>query len=199
MKLLLFSDVHCDRNACETLVFKSGNVDAAVCAGDTGNIRMGLQRTIDVLAKIAKPTVLVPGNSESDDELRDACANWNRAHVLHGNGCRIDGIDFYGIGGGIPITPFGSWSFDFSEQEAESLLKDCPRGAVLVTHSPPKGIVDRDSGGRSLGSRTIYRVIEELRPKLVVCGHIHGCWEQKEYIGDTPVINAGPNGIIYEI
>ncbi len=199
MKLLLFSDVHCDLKACEALVMKSRSVDVVIGAGDIGNVRQGLQQTIDVLSKINKPTVLVPGNSESDDELREACGQWPSSHVLHGNGHCIDEIDFFGIGGGIPITPFGSWSFDFTEEEAESLLLDCPPGAVLVTHSPPKGIVDRDSRGRSLGSRTIAGVIQRLSPRLVVCGHIHGCWEQRDYLGDSLVINAGPRGVVIEV
>ena len=50
------------------------------------------------------------------------------------------------------MTPFGPWSYDFTEEQAAELLAGCPRGCVLVSHSPPKGTVDVDSRGRSLGS-----------------------------------------------
>jgi len=199
MKLLLFSDVHCDLKACRNLVSKSVDVDVVIGAGDIGNIRRGLPETIDALSSISKPTILVPGNSESDDELQHACTDWSSAYVIHGNGCQIDGIDFFGIGGGIPVTPFGSWSFDFTEEEADTLLSDCPRNAVLISHSPPHGVVDLSSSGRRLGSKTIRRIIEERSPKLVVCGHIHESWEQTGYIGNIPVVNAGPNGVVFEI
>src|SRR5207247_10447169 len=59
--------------------------------------------------------------------------------------------EFFGIGGGIPVTPFGAWSYDFTEEQAQELLQNCPARCVLVSHSPPKGAVDR-AGGQSLGS-----------------------------------------------
>ncbi len=49
-----------------------------------------------------------------------ACRNWKSAHVLDGTQIAIDGITFFGIGGGIPVTPFGSWSYDFTEKEAKN-------------------------------------------------------------------------------
>ena len=83
---------------------------------------------------------MVPGNSESTEELMQACRSWKSAHVLHGSYTTIEGVTFFGIGGGISITPFGSWSYDFSEDEARDLLRDCPSGGVLVSHSPPWGL-----------------------------------------------------------
>lgn len=199
MKLLLFSDLHCNTQAAERLVAQAEQVDVVVGAGDFGNIRRGLSLTIDILCQIAKPTVLVAGNSESTAELVEACQKWPSAHVLHGSEVVIDCVPFYGIGGGIPITPFGAWSYDFSEVAAEVLLADCPPGGVLVSHSPPRGAVDRSSSGQSIGSTAIRDAVERQRPKLVVCGHIHGSAGQQATVGDTVVINAGPDGIIWEL
>jgi Icc-related predicted phosphoesterase len=142
--------------------------------------------------------VLVPGNSESDKELMNACRSWKRAHVLHGRQVVVDGITFYGIGGGIPITPFVSWSYDFSEEEAYELLQDCPPGAILISHSPPKGFLDRSSDGRSLGSQAVRETVQSKKPVLVVCGHIHGSAGQSNRLAETVMVNAGPWGIIYE-
>lgn len=199
MKLLLFSDLHCDAGKAKQLVELSRDVDMVVGAGDFGNLRRGLDRSIDVLQSIDKPAVLVPGNSESDAELRDACRQWPSAHVLHGSGVTIEGVGFFGIGGGIPVTPFGSWSFDFTEEQAAKLLIDCPQECVLVTHSPPKGAVDVSSRGVSLGSVTVRHVIQSHSPRLVVCGHIHESSGKHEFIGSTPVVNAGPDGIHWSL
>lgn len=199
MKLLLFSDVHCNEAICRMLVEKSMSVDIVVGAGDIGLVREGLQQTIDFLRAIRKPTVLVPGNSESFDELRDACRDWPQANVLHGSSVDLGGNTFFGVGGGIPITPFGSWSWDFSEEEAENLLADCPRFSVLVSHSPPKGVVDVSSTGQSFGSRAIRAAILNKSPILCVCGHIHESAGKKEILGSTPVVNAGPGGLVWEI
>jgi len=196
MDLLLFSDVHGDRDACQRLVDRAPDVDVVVGAGDFCVARRNLQAPIETLSAIDTPTVLVPGNAETEDELEaqiDA-ANWGAAHVLHGRGVTIAGVSFYGLGGGVPVTPFGPWSYDLTEAEARALLSDCPEGAVLVSHSPPKNAVDRDSKGQSLGSVAVREAIEASAPRLTVCGHIHGSWGDTATIGSTTVLNAGPRG-----
>jgi Icc-related predicted phosphoesterase len=198
MKLLLFSDLHADGTAARSLVRRASRVDVVVGAGDFGNVRRQLHDGLDILKQINRPTVLVAGNNESTEELAEACKDWPSAHVLHGSAVTIAGVTFFGIGGGIPITPFGSWSYDFSEEDATELLADCPAGCVLVSHSPPHGAVDRDSRGRSLGSVSIREAIVRVSPILVVCGHIHGSAGQQAKIGSTVVINAGPDGIEWD-
>lgn len=195
MKLLLFSDLHCDASAATRLVEQAQSVDVLVGAGDFASVRRGISVCIDVLKAVVKPAVLVPGNNESEQELRDACRSWPHAHVLHGSGVEIDGLAFFGIGGGVPVTPFGAWSFDLSEVEAARLLTACPVGCVLVSHSPPKGAVDRSSRGHSLGSVAVRDAVVRIRPVLVVCGHIHESAGRTAAIGSTPVVNAGPKGI----
>jgi Icc-related predicted phosphoesterase len=199
MKLLLFSDIHSDRRAASNLVERSEDVDVVVGAGDYCIARRGLDQIIQALRKIKKPTVLVPGNSESEKELNAVCLSWENVCVLHGRQVEIDNMLFYGIGGGIPITPFGSWSYDFSEDEASELLQDCPAGAVLVSHSPPKGFLDLSSDGRRLGSEAVRDVIRNKKPILVVCGHIHGSAGQIDRIGQTTIINAGPGGMVWDL
>lgn len=199
MELLLFSDLHTDTEAAERMVALSETVDVVIGAGDFANARHGISKCIDILRRIRVPTVLVPGNNESLKELLDACRSWSAVHVLHGGGIDIGGQHVFGLGGGIPVTPFGSWSWDFSEEEGEALLANCPPGAVLVSHSPPKGVVDVSSSGRSLGSTSLRSAITRLKPKLVVCGHIHASAGQRAMIDTTPVINAGPQGIVYTL
>ncbi len=162
-------------------------------------MRHGLDETIAMLDTIDRPTILVPGNAESDVELQEACREWAAAVVLHGDGTEIDGIPVYGIGGGIPVTPFGDWSFDHTEAEAGAMLSALPKGAVLVSHSPPKGALDVTSDGRSLGSISLREAIETKQPRLVVCGHIHDSAGQHDMIGSTPVVNAGPAGIAWDL
>ena len=109
MRLLLCSHIHCDKAAAERLVDLSKDADVLVCAGDLAVKRQGLQEMVDVMSATSTPAVLVAGNGESTEELRKACEGWVGAHVLHGNGCSIDGIRFWGVGGAIPLTPFGAW------------------------------------------------------------------------------------------
>jgi Icc-related predicted phosphoesterase len=199
MKLLLFSDIHSDFTGASKLVELSRNADVVIGAGDFCVARRGLDDIIAALSVIKKPTLCVAGNAESHEELARACRSWPTAHVLHGSPTTLDDVTFYGIGGGVPITPFGAWSWDFSEDEARKLLQDLQPGGVLISHSPPKGVLDMSSDGRSLGSEAVREVIGIKKPKLVVCGHIHGSAGQTARLGSTDVINAGPDGIIWEL
>ena len=199
MRLLLFSDIHRDLAASTRLVERSAEADIAIAAGDLATIHEGLDDVIAILRQIECPVVVVPGNGETFEELQIACRVWDRAIPLHGSGVTVLDQSFYGLGGGVPVTPFGDWSFDLTETEAAELLTDCRSGAVLISHSPPKGAVDRGSDGRSIGSKAVRDTIIEKSPKLVVCGHVHACWGQEERVGTTPIVNAGPAGILWDL
>lgn len=199
MRILAFSDLHRDVAAARAIVEGAGEADVVVGAGDFAVMRRGLADVIEMLSEIETPTVLVPGNAESDEELRDACRDWAAAKVLHGEGVEIAGVPFFGLGAAVPITPFGSWSFDIAEEEAARRLSGCPEGCVLVTHSPPHGHADRSSNGEHLGSTAVTRAIRRVRPRLVVCGHVHDSWGERSDLDGTPVINVGPGGARLEI
>ncbi len=199
MKLLLFSDLHADKNATQRLIKQAATVDILVGAGDFATVRRNLNVCIDLLRQVSQPTILVAGNNETTEELRAACQGWSSAYVLHGESVTLNKLTFYGIGGGIPITPFGAWSYDFSEEQATELLAGCPPGCILVTHSPPHGAVDVSAEGTHLGSAAIRKAIIRALPQLVVCGHIHASGGQQATIGLTPIINAGPQGMVWEL
>jgi Icc-related predicted phosphoesterase len=194
VKLLAFSDLHRDVEQAGLLVESARAADVVAGVGDFASIHKGLEETIDALRPIDKPSLMVPGNNETEDALREACQGWESATVLHGDAIELDGVSFFGLGAGVPTTPWG-WSFDLTEEEAEAKLADLPEGGVLLVHSPPKGYLD----GRDLGSEAVLRAIEAKQPRLAVCGHIHECWRQEAAIGDTRVINLGPEGMLLEV
>jgi len=193
VRLLAFSDVHRNLERAGSLVERSADAEMVIGAGDFASVHRGLEETIAALAEIERPTLLVPGNNETDDALREACRDWPAATVLHGEGAELDGMQFFGLGAGVPVTPW-DWSFDLTEEQAEERLAGCPEGAVLVLHSPPQGHVDA-----GLGSLAILRAIEAKRPPLAVCGHIHQCWGQESRLGRTRVVNLGPDGTLLEV
>jgi Icc-related predicted phosphoesterase len=198
MRLLAFSDLHRDLDRGAALVERSSEADVVIGAGDFASIHEGLEETIEVLSGIAAPTVLVPGNNETDEALREATAGWSAATVLHGGGTTIDGVDFFGLGAGVPTTPW-EWSFDLEEEKATVMLTHCPENAVLVLHSPPRGHCDENGAGERFGSIAELHAIVEKRPRLVVCGHIHESWGCESEIDDTPVRNLGPKGTWLEV
>ena len=165
-------------------------------AGDFASIHEGLAETIAALEPIAAPTVLVPGNNETAEALREATAGWEAATVLHGEGIEIDGVEFFGLGAGVPTTPW-DWSFDLSDEEASAMIAPCPDGAVMVLHSPPKGHCDGPEGG--FGRPALLAAIEEKHPRLVVFGHIHEDWGCSSEVGGAPLRNLGPSGDWFDL
>ena len=198
MKLLAFSDLHCNLKQAEQLVEMSAKADVVIGAGDFASMHEGLEETIEALSAIEAPTVLVPGNNETDDALREATADWNAATVLHGGWSTIGGVEFFGLGAGVPVTPW-EWSFDIDEERAAVMLTLCPQKAVLVLHSPPYGHCDSNRTGDRFGSHALLRTIEEKEPRLAVCGHIHESWGCKSKVGKTPIHNLGPKGTWLEV
>lgn len=193
MKLLAFSDVHCDLGAVDSLVEQARGVDVVAGVGDFASVHEGLEETVRPLREVGVPVLLVPGNNETVDALRAATSGWDGATVLHGEGAEVDGVSFFGLGAGVPTTPW-DWSFDLTEEEAEGMLAGMPEGAVLLSHSPPKGHVDK-----GLGSVSVLRAAEGKRARAVLCGHIHEEWTNESRIGGTLVRNLGPDGFVLEL
>jgi Icc-related predicted phosphoesterase len=198
VRLLAFSDLHTDTAQARRLAEQSDQVDVVVGVGDFASIHSGLEEAIEPLRAIEVPVVLVPGNNETEEALREACAGWARASVLHGQRTDIDGVAFFGLGAGVPVTPW-DWSFDLTEEEAARELEPCPEQCVLAVHSPPRGHVDVDGEGNHLGSEAVLRTIEAKRPRLALCGHVHESWGAESEVGPTRVINLGPQGRILEV
>jgi uncharacterized protein len=198
VKLLAFSDLHRDLGQAAKLVEVSAEADVVIGAGDFASIHEGLEETIGALAAIEVPSVLVPGNNETAEALREAADAWPAATVLHGEGTAIDGVEFYGLGAGIPVTPW-EWSFDLDDEAAAEMLEPCPEGAVLVLHSPPQGHCDTAGDGTHFGSPALLAAIERKRPRLAVCGHIHESWGCESEVGGTPLRNLGPAGTWIEV
>lgn len=102
----------------------------------------------------------------------------DHVHVLVNQSVTLDGLSFYGV----PQTPrFLNWAFNEDDTEAAlgRFWKQVPVGTdVLVSHGPPCGVCDTIQHGEPpLGSRTQLHWLQSEalnRPRVVICGHIHG-------------------------
>ena len=188
MRLLAFSDLHRAATTARAIVAASAGAHVVIAAGDFATRRHGLADTLDILREMTVPTILVAGNHDELHDLRSACAGWSHGNVLHGEGFELAGTRFFGLGFEIGGSNDAPWNSRMSEIEAAAALAACPHGAVLVTHAPPFGVADLQASG----SHAIRSAIDQKRPRLHLCGHIHHSWGVAGMIGACPVHNLGP-------
>lgn len=101
---------------------------------------------------------------------------------------------------GTPWQPiFFDWAFNASEEVLEQKWSRIPDDTdILIVHGPPHGygdlaarINEDKEWGEHVGSPSLLARIQEIKPKLVVCGHIHRGYGVYEIEGqDTKVINC---------
>lgn len=88
--------------------------------------------------------------------------------------------------------PFWDWAFQGDEEFLWRVLQSFGRTEILVSHGPPYGIGDtvcENNERLHVGSKALLKYIDEYRPRLVVCGHIHagrGIYQR----GKTLIVNA---------
>jgi len=187
LKIIAVADIHGKQYRMNQLLENIGKhkPDLVVICGDI--TQFGPKDMAKVLLdQIPVDTMAIPGNIDTEDVIEGI--EESRAMNLHLKKIKWKGETFVGIGGSNPL-PFRtriSYSEDEIREELENLIE---KNCILVTHVPPYGVQDRVFFGKHAGSRVLRDIIEEFKPKLHLCGHIH---ENPGFskLGDTVVVNC---------
>jgi len=68
----------------------------------------------------------------------------------------------------------GVWAFDIRPSQLAERTALIPDGIdILVTHGPPRRVLDRIVTGERVGSEELAAAVARVRPSLHVFGHIH--------------------------
>lgn len=122
-------------------------------------------------------------------------------HYIENESIEVLGIRIFGTPSSIVSPPcraiseeesesgrYGLWAFQHTLEDDLSKWS-IPRGVdIVVSHSPPFGACD-EADGISYGSHGLRKAIEESKPLLHVCGHVHSGYGISK-IGPTTVANA---------
>lgn len=187
MRVVCLSDTHQRHGAVRV-----PDGDLLLVAGDV--TRRGhpdeLAAFDDWLGALPHPAkVWVAGNHDfglQDDP--DAPARIRHATYLCDAATTVGGLTIWGS----PWQPvFFDWAFNLPRgaplREKWALVP--PGTAILVTHGPPRGILDRTQLGEHVGCDDLLDAVRAIRPRLHVFGHIHESAGREERDG-TVFVNA---------
>jgi Icc-related predicted phosphoesterase len=199
LRILVIADIHNDVENIPQFLDRAEELkfDVIVCPGDfldappTGVTREEIGLIIlEELKSLGRPVLAVPGNQ--DDILINVFKEEGMS--IHGVGKTIDGVGFYGFGGS--KTPFGT-AYEPSDSEIGAGLEKAYEEVkdvvmkVQVTHNPPINTkLDIIPSGAHVGSESVRKFIEDKKPDVAVCAHIHE-GRGVDVIGNTKVINPG--------
>jgi Icc-related predicted phosphoesterase len=191
MRLVVISDTH---NLHDRIVSLPDG-DILIHAGDFMGSGLDLKEILSfnqwLREQPFKQRVVCAGNHDRSFENMPEMARGllTNAIYLENDGITIDGVSFWGS----PYTPeFMNWAFMYPRGGAAKRYWDqIPNGLdVLITHGPPRGILDQVTpGGEHLGCEELRKTVEAKKPRIHIFGHIHGGAGTFEN-GTTRFVNA---------
>ena len=91
---------------------------------------------------------------------------------------------------------FGYWAFMKEPEELAAIYARIPSGIdILVSHQPPYGYGDVIED--HVGSRELLVTLDRVRPRAVICGHIHEGHGRYEHNG-IPIYNVAIDNEHYQ-
>ncbi len=195
MKFIAITDLHGNTKNINALYKSCGSVDLTLITGDLTDFGNAAEarRVIEAVRAWCPNILAVAGNCdepEVEEYLREEKISLHQC-------CQVrEGLAFIGMGGSLAcpaVTP-NVTNEDGFKTGLSFALAQAPAGLplILVVHQPPYDTKnDRVFFGKHVGSRSIRAFIEERRPRLTVCGHIHE-GNGIDHIGKTAIVNPGP-------
>ena len=163
MKILHISDTH----GCHRRLDDLPQADIVVHSGDF-TMNGSEQEALDFMnwfCDLLYPQkIFICGNH--DDCLYGATIDGldSNVHYLCNSGVEIDGVKFYGV----PMF-MGDCISDRQTKHYANIPEDTD---ILITHTPPFGILDFDDN-INYGSEELLSRISVVQPRLHLFGHIH--------------------------
>ena len=195
MMLLAFVDTHGDADSLKKLKRKAVRADLVICAGDITIFENKMKSVLREINSFHKPVLIVHGNHESEERLREECKKYKNLIFLHKRFYEKENILFVGYGGG---------GFSLKDEKFERFTKKIKKKRigkklVLILHGPPYGNKTDLIMEEHAGNKSFRDFIKHEKPLLVICGHLHENSGVQDKLGKSLVINPGPEGKLIEV
>jgi Icc-related predicted phosphoesterase len=177
LKVAAISDTHGRKNwsipACDVFIH-AGDITGWGSLEETADFADWLEEQMESQMG-PRHAIIVPGNH--DECFESAPEKVKKlfgpsVHILQDQPLSLEGVTFYGS----PWTPpFMQWHFMADENRLAELYEQIPFEVdVLVTHGPPRGILDPGWNGLPVGSTALAEAVAHRHVKHYVFGHLHG-------------------------
>ena len=208
MRILMVSDLHYTLKQLDWVTAVAGDFDLVVVAGDHLNIASPVDPdaqiavVLEYLARMAardSTVIACSGNHDLNarNDHGERAAEWldsarDAGVLVDGGSLERDDVVMTSARGGTGRGPRD----DVGRQFADDAEMVGDRLWIWVYHAPPDASPTSWTGRRHYGDEDLVKWIEQYRPAIVLCGHVHespfkadGNWIDR--IGTTLVFNAG--------
>jgi|WetSurSiteA1Bulk_404760.scaffolds.fasta_scaffold01023_3 Icc-related predicted phosphoesterase len=171
MKITLISDTHGHHR-----VLKITETDFLIHAGDISGITKK-SGVIDFFAwyasQPAKHKIVIAGN-------HDGLIKKNKIEIpeeiiyLHDSGITLEGLNIWGSPHANMFSQLASPTGEEEDEPVRTAWDKIPLNTdILITHTPPLGILDLAIDGTLQGSAELFRRMMLIKPIVHAFGHIH--------------------------
>ncbi|MHA1236060.1 MAG: metallophosphoesterase family protein, partial [Candidatus Hodarchaeales archaeon] len=171
---------------------------------------------LDSLNKAGIPVYFVFGNTDIMDcekeqestPLTDELREWFSAEFTNFYNCHlqkfeIDSYTIIGYQDSNETDQYSSgkvWAETQIHKELRPVLSNLTneekKNLIVLTHTPPRGILDFSSlGSRHIGSFYLRELIDDFQPKLSMFGHVHYLGGYSMFCGRTQCLNVSSFGL----
>jgi len=203
MKITFISDTHGKHAKLTPKI--SLDTDLLIHAGDLSSLGRSneLEDFLSWFDSLPIPNkVFIAGNHDFLPEqeptlFRSLLSNYPNLTYLENEAITINEVKIWGS----PITPFFfNWAFNRQRgNDIRRYWEAIPDDVdILVTHGPALGFGDKTTRGELVGCEDLLEIINQIKPKYHIFGHIHEGYGQYQN-EDTIFINASMVNVRYEM
>ncbi len=189
LRVVIISDTHDQHEELGVL-----HGDVLIHCGDIGNAYLRTADAVDSLDRWFgrqdfERILCIGGNHDFGLQARVGSRNpvLDNAIYLQDEEISFRGVNFYGA----PWTPeLANWAYYLPTDQIRTKWAAIPTHTdVLITHTPPLDVLDRNRQGKACGCAELQQRLVDLQPRVHCFGHVHASGGVLK-AGRTTYVNA---------